>query len=201
MATAITVPLAALLSVGTLFAVHAYALLVHAQLLHWGTPAIFAVLSALLVLSADTLRVRLERERLFVNLASYLPAQAAQKVAFQEPTAQVQAQRKDATVMIIDVRNFSTYCEGRTPEDTATVLHHFYTTVERIVTQHGGVVEQMVGDSIMAVWNGSSPCPEHARQALGSAEQVWREALAQLPRVATKVAATWAVVCAPKAET
>jgi len=187
MATAITVPLAALLSVGTLFAVHAYALLVHAQLLHWGTPAIFAVLSALLVLSADTLRVRLERERLFVNLASYLPAQAAQKVAFQEPTAQVQAQRQDATVMIIDVRNFSSYCEGRTPEDTATVLHHFYTTVERIVTQHGGVVEQMVGDSIMAVWNGSSPCPEHARQALGSAEQVWREALAQLPRVATRL--------------
>jgi len=67
------------------------------------------------------------------------------------------------------------------------VLHHFYTTVERIVTQHGGVVEQMVGDSIMAVWNGSSPCPEHARQALGSAEQVWREALAQLPRVATRL--------------
>ncbi|WP_089957856.1 CHASE2 domain-containing protein [Limnohabitans sp. 2KL-3] len=187
MAAAVTLPLAALLSVGTLFAVHAYALLVHAQLLPWGTPAIFAVLSALLVLSADTLRVRLERERLFVNLASYLPAQAAQKVAFQEPTAQVQAQRQDATVMIIDVRNFSTYCEGRTPEDTATVLHNFYTTVERIVTQHGGVVEQMVGDSIMAVWNGSSPCPEHARQALGSAEQVWREALAQLPRVATRL--------------
>lgn len=184
---AIMAPLAALLSVGSLFAVHAYALLVHAQILPWGTPAIFACLAALLVLSADTLRVRLERERLFVNLASYLPAQAAHKVAFQEPTAQVQASRQEATVMIIDVRNFSSYCEGRAPEDTATVLHHFYTTVERIVTQHNGVVEQMVGDSIMAVWNGSNPCPEHARQALDSAEQIWREALAQLPRVASRL--------------
>lgn len=183
---AVMAPLAAIISIASLFAVHAYALLAHAQVLAWGTPALFACLAALLVLSADTLRVRLERERLFVNLASYLPAAAAQKVAFQGPTAQVAAQRQDATVMIIDVRNFSTYCEGRSPEDTATVLHLFYTTVERIVTQHGGVVEQMVGDSIMAVWNGSSPCPEHARKALGSAEQIWREALAQLPRVASR---------------
>ena len=183
---AVMAPLTAVISIGSLFAVHAYALLAHAQVLPWGTPALFACLASLLVLSADTLRVRLERERLFVNLASYLPAAAAQKVAFQGPTAEVVAQRQDATVMIIDVRNFSSYCEGRSPEDTATVLHLFYTTVERIVTQHGGVVEQMVGDSIMAVWNGSSPCPEHARKALNSAEQIWREALAQLPRVASR---------------
>lgn len=183
---AVMAPIAATLSVAGLFVVHAYFLLERGQVLHWGTPALFAGLSALLVLSADMLRVRLERERLFVNLASYLPAAAAQKVAFQGPNAQVVAQRQDATVMIIDVRNFSSYCEGRSPEDTATVLHLFYTTVERIVTQHGGVVEQMIGDSIMAVWNGSSPCPDHAKQAVGSAEQIWREALAQLPRVASR---------------
>lgn len=183
---AVMAPLAAVTSMVGLFAAHAYALLSHAQVLPWGTPALFAGLLSLLVLSADTLRLRLERERLFVNLTSYLPVAAAEKVAFQGPTAQVVAQRQEATVMIIDVRNFSSYCEGRPPEDTATVLHLFYTTVERIVQQRGGVVEQMVGDSIMAVWNGSSPCAEHARQALGSAEEIWREALAKLPRVASR---------------
>jgi adenylate cyclase len=88
--------------------------------------------------------------------------------------------------MFVDLRNFSAYCEGRSPEDSATVLHLFYTTLDRIVSQHGGVVEQMVGDSIMAVWNGSSPCADHAAKAVGAAAQVWREGVAQLPRVASR---------------
>jgi adenylate cyclase len=88
--------------------------------------------------------------------------------------------------MFVDLRNFSAYCEGRSPEDTATVLHLFYTTIDRIVTQHGGVVEQMVGDSIMAVWNGSTPCADHATRAVQAARQVWTEGVAQLPRVASR---------------
>jgi adenylate cyclase len=88
--------------------------------------------------------------------------------------------------MFIDLRNFSAYCEGRTPEDSATVLHLFYTTIDRIVSQHGGEVEQMVGDSIMAVWNGSTPCALHAAKAVGAAIQIWQEGVAQLPRVASR---------------
>jgi len=185
-AAAVVVPLAVLVNLGAVFAVHAYALLVHQQVLAWGIPAIFVVLSSALVLVAEMLRVRLERERLFHNLSSYLPVGAARKVAFEGPSAQVKAQRQNATVMFIDLRNFSAYCEGRTPEDSATVLHLFYTTIDRIVSQHGGEVEQMVGDSIMAVWNGSTPCAQHAAKAVGAAIQIWQEGVAQLPRVASR---------------
>jgi adenylate cyclase len=183
---AVTVPVAAVLNIGVLFAVHAYALLSQHLVLAWGVPAIFMVLASALVLVAEMLRVRFERERLFHNLSSYLPEGAARKVAFEGPSAQVQAQRQDATVMFVDLRNFSAYCEGRSPEDSATVLHLFYTTLDRIVTQHGGVVEQMVGDSIMAVWNGSTPCADHAAKAVGAATQIWHEGVAQLPRVASR---------------
>ena len=183
---AVTVPLAAVLNTAALFAIHTYALLSQHLVLAWGVPALFVLLSSGLVLVAEMLRVRLERERLFHNLSSYLPEGAARKVAFEGPSAQVQAQRQDATVMFVDLRNFSAYCEGRTPEDSATVLHLFYTTLDRIVSQHGGVVEQMVGDSIMAVWNGSTPCADHATKAVGAATQIWQEGVAQLPRVASR---------------
>jgi adenylate cyclase len=183
---AITVPAAALVSALVVWAVHAYMLLVQQHVLAWGTPLLFIGLLAASLLLAEMLRVRLERERLYQNLASYLPEGAARKVAFAGPTAQVMAQRQQATVMFVDLRNFSAYCEGRSPEETATVLHIFYTTVDRIVTQHGGVVEQMVGDGLMAVWNGSSPCPDHANKAIGAAEEIWREGVAQLPKVASR---------------
>jgi adenylate cyclase len=88
--------------------------------------------------------------------------------------------------MFVDLRNFSAYCEGRDPADAATVLHLFYTTVDGLVRQSGGVVEQVVGDSVMAVWNGSTPCADHAQRAVAVAEVIWRDCVAQLPRTASR---------------
>ena len=183
---AVVLPLVAMATVAGIFAVHAVLLLVAHQWLGWGQPALFVALAAVLLTASEMLRVRAERERLFENLSSYLPEGAARRVAFEGPTAQVVAETREATVMLVDLRNFSAYCEERAPEDAAMVLHLFYTTLDRIVTEHGGVVEQMVGDGLTAVWNGSSPCNQHALKALQAAEVIWKEGVAQLPKVASR---------------
>ena len=183
---AVVVPVVALASGAVIFGAHAALLLGAHQWLGWGQPALFVALAATLLTAAEMLRVRAERESLYQNLSSYLPEGAARRVAFEEPTAQVVAETREATVMLVDLRNFSAYCEERTPEDAATVLHIFYTTVEKIVTKHGGVVEQMVGDGLTAVWNGSSPCDQHALHALKAAKAIWQEGVAQLPKVASR---------------
>ena len=183
---AVVVPAVALVSGAVIFGAHAALLLGFHQWLGWGQPALFVALAATLLTAAEMLRVRAERESLYQNLSSYLPEGAARRVAFQEPTAQVVAETREATVMMVDLRNFSAYCEERTPEDAATVLHIFYTTVEKIVTEHGGVVEQMVGDGLTAVWNGSSPCEQHAAKAVKAAKAIWVEGVSQLPKVASR---------------
>ena len=183
---ALLVPATALGLCAALFGVHAFLLLSLHQWLAWGQPAVFVVLFASMLTAAEMLRVRAERESLFQNLSSYLPEGAARRVAFEELTANVVAETREATVMLVDLRNFSAYCEEREPEDAATVLHIFYTTIERIVADHGGVVEQMVGDGLTAVWNGSSPCQFHTAQALKAAKVIWQEGVAQLPKVSSR---------------
>ncbi len=183
---AVVMPLVAIATGAVIFGAHATLLLVWHQWLGWGQPAVFVALAAVLLTTAEMLRVRAERERLFDNLSSYLPEGAARRVAFEGPSAQVVAETREATVMLVDLRNFSAYCEERPPEDAAMVLHLFYTTLDRIVTAHGGVVEQMVGDGLTAVWNGSSPCNQHAQKALQAAEVIWKEGVAQLPKVASR---------------
>ena len=176
------VPAVAVANVGGLFGVHAVLLLHFHQWLGWGQPAVFVALAATLLTAAELVRMRAERERLFQNLSSYLPESAARKVALQEPSEQVQAETRQATVMLVDLRNFSAYCEERTPEDAATVLHLFYTTLDAIVSAHGGVVEQMVGDGLTAVWNGSLPCDQHAQKAVAAASVIREQGVAQLPQ-------------------
>ena len=183
---AVVMPVIALAIGAAIFGVHATLLLGWHQWLGWGQPALFVAIAASLLTASELLRVRAERERLFENLSSYLPEGAARRVAFEGPTAQVVAETREATVMLVDLRNFTAYCDERSPEDAAMVLHLFYSTLDRIVTEHGGVVEQMVGDGLTAVWNGSSPCNQHALKALQAAEVIWKEGVAQLPKVASR---------------
>lgn len=177
----VVMPLAVVAVVAGLFAAHAVLLLHTHQWLVWGQSALFAVLAGTLLTGAEMLRVRFERERLFQNFSSYLPESAARKVALADPSAQVVAESRAATVLFIDLRNFSAYCDNHAPRAAATVLHRFYTSVEAVVVAHGGEVEQMVGDGIMAVWNGSTPCADHARRAVAAAPVIWKAAQEQLP--------------------
>lgn len=112
------------------------------------------LLSALLLAVYEHWRSRSERERLFSHLSSYLPPAVASSLAGQQPSGAVLAERREITALIADIRNFSAYCEQAPAEEVAAVLHAFIVTAQQIVEQHGGVLETVHGDSIVAIWPG-----------------------------------------------
>jgi adenylate cyclase len=172
---ALGLPMAGLLLAAALLALHT-ALLAGRQLwLGWADPAAFALLAGVLLAAGEYARTRFERERLYSNLASYLPAPVAAEIAFHEPTGAIDAERREITVMFADLRNYSSYCEGRRPEEAAALLHAFFTTATRVVEAHGGVVEEFIGDAVMAVWNAPRACPDHAARALDAAHRLQAE--------------------------
>jgi len=128
-------------------------------------------------------RARFETARVFEQLSSHVPAQVAEQLAFEESTDLVSAKRQELTVLFADIRNFSAFSEKRPSEEVARVLHEFFTAATRVIESHDGVVEHMVGDSIMAVWNGPKPCAQHAENAVKAAHAIWRECMAVLPDV------------------
>ena len=168
-------PLAGVLLAAALLALHAGLQLGRNVWLGWADPAAFCLLAGVLLAAVEHARARFERERLYGNLASYLPAPVAAEIAFHEPTGTIEAERREITVLFADIRNFSAYCEGRPPEEAAALLHAFFTTATRIVESHAGLVEEFIGDAIMAVWNAPQPCRDHATQALAAACQLQAE--------------------------
>jgi adenylate cyclase len=162
-------PAAGVVLVALLFGVHAYALLEHDVWLGWATPASFALLASALLAVAEHARVRLERERLYRNLAAYLPEPVAARIALSEVKGVIEAERREITVLFADIRNFSAYCEGRPPEEAAAMLHVFFSTATRVVEAQQGVIEEFVGDAIMAVWNAPATCADHPKRAFDAA--------------------------------
>ena len=165
-------PLAGVLLACSLFALVAYLLLGMHLWLGWAAPAAFYALAGVLLAAAEHARARFQRERLYDNLASYLPAPVAAEIAFREPSGAIEAQRREVTVLFADIRNFSAYCEGRPPEEAAFMLHAFFTAAARIVEAHGGLVQEFTGDSVMAVWNGHTACPDHTARSLEAARDL-----------------------------
>jgi adenylate cyclase len=151
--------------------------------LGWAHASLAIALTGLCLGFAEHARSLAERGLLFRNLASYLPAAVAHKVALAEPSGEIEAERRDLTVVVADVRNFAAYCEARSPEDAARVLHRFYTTASAVVQAHGGTVEEMVGDSLVAVFNGSQPCDDHPVHGLAAARELWLRCSEELPNV------------------
>lgn len=151
------------------YAGHAAVLLQTGWWLGWLSPAAFTLLAALALAVAEFGLARFERERLYHNLASYLPEPVAAHIALREPVGTIDAEHREITVLFADLRNFSAWCEARPAEEAAALLHAFFATAYRVVRDHGGLVEEFVGDAVMAIWNAPQSCENHPRRALDAA--------------------------------
>lgn len=121
--------------------------------LPWAVPAALALLGAVLLATVEHALTRDQRERLFAHLGAYLPRPVARRLAESAPSGQIQVEQREVTVMVADIRNFSAFAAHRPPAETAALLHAFFSNAVEVIEAHGGVVENVVGDSLMAVWN------------------------------------------------
>lgn len=150
--------------------------------LPWFYPALYALLASAALATAEHARTRAQRQRLQAHLGSYLPAPVAERLIVSDPSGTLQVHRREVSVLMADIRNFSAFAAHRSPEETAALLHAFYCLAVDVVEQHGGVVENIVGDSIMAVWNAYAECAQHPAQALAAAKELVRATRALLMR-------------------
>ena len=172
-----------------LWASHIALLQSYSWLVGWVQPALTVLLASLAWGILEHTKSRLDRDRLYTHLSSYLPAPVAAALALQPPSSAIKASTRMVTVMFADIRNFSAYCEARPPQEAAAVLHAFFSTATRVVEAHGGVIEAFQGDAVLAVWYGNeytegqhdSQNGHSAKSAMGAAVQLYAAMQGALP--------------------
>ncbi len=118
----------------------------------WLPAVLFIIIAQILLGAQNYLSTRAESDRLYRNLASYLPTHVAKKIAQQEPVSTLNAHHEQVIVLYADLRNFSAWCNQLPADQAGAVLHSFYSFTDSIIHQHGGEVEEYVGDAVMGVW-------------------------------------------------
>jgi class 3 adenylate cyclase len=138
--------------------------------LGWMAPAIFSFFAAVLIALLEQLRVRSQRNRVLGNLASYIPSRLAEQIAYSLPSSNINATRQDVTLLNADIRNFSAFGEAFPPEDTAAVLHFFFTKATQIIENNGGRLHEFRGDGLLAIWEGHGG--EVAKNAFAAGQEM-----------------------------
>jgi adenylate cyclase len=75
----------------------------------------------------------------------------------------------EATTMFSDIRSFTTIAESQTPAETIELLNTYYTLMFEAISDQGGVVNQMVGDGLMAIFGAPLLQPDHCEHAVKAA--------------------------------
>jgi len=86
---------------------------------------------------------------------------------------------RSAVVMFADLKGFTTYSEGRAPEDVANFLNRCWTLAVDVVERHGGVINKYLGDGFLALFGVPLPLEDPESSAARTASEL-QAALAPL---------------------
>jgi adenylate cyclase len=78
----------------------------------------------------------------------------------------------EATAMFCDIRSFTTISEAREPAETIELLNDYYTLMMDAIMGEGGIVNQIVGDGLMAIFGAPAPRDDHRQAAVLAARQM-----------------------------
>ena len=127
-------------------------------------------LVALLVYIAGSLInfVRTEAERRWVRSAfgHYLAPAVVQQLMDDPDTLRVGGERRDATFLFTDIAGFTSVTERLEPAVLVRLLNEYLDGTCRIVLQHGGTIDKIVGDALHVMFNAPGDQPDHAERAL-----------------------------------
>lgn len=62
------------------------------------------------------------------------------------------AQRRSLSILVADIRRFTSFCERAAPADVVDTLNAYLTAMIEPVIDHAGIVDKIVGDAVIAVF-------------------------------------------------
>jgi class 3 adenylate cyclase len=109
-----------------------------------------------------------ERQRLQTAFGTYVDPVLAARLLEQGDDV-FTGERREVTVMFVDIRDFTPFAEANTAEDTVARLNALFEIVVPAVVNAGGHVNKFLGDGALAVFGAPNDLADHAEAAVAAA--------------------------------
>lgn len=123
-------------------------------------------------------RARLERERdeleeraRFVRetFGRYLDDAVVQTLLDEPEGLRLGGEKREISILMSDLRGFTSLCERLPPETIVSLLNGYFGAMTEIVLEHGGTIDELLGDAMLVIFGAPLARPGHADQAVSCA--------------------------------
>ena len=105
------------------------------------------------------LRVARRQARRLARLRAFLSPAVADLVLSRSDAELLRRERREVTVVFLDLRGFTGFTQRAEPEEVEQLLGEFHAEVGRLTDVFGGTIERFMGDGIMILFNAPVPMP------------------------------------------
>lgn len=121
--------------------------------------------------SSRNARARAEKEREFVRqtFGRYLTEQVVQQLLDSPDGLRLGGKRAFVTIMMTDLRGFTSMCGSMEPENVVKLLNHYLEAMTRIIARYGGTIDEFIGDAILVVFGAPVALPQAELAAVACA--------------------------------
>lgn len=93
-----------------------------------------------------------ERRHIKEALEHYLPGTAVEQLMKNLEDFRVRRQEVNGICLYTDAEKYTSLSEDISPEELSNFMNSYYETLFEPIRRHGGVVTQIAGDSVLAMW-------------------------------------------------
>ena len=140
-------------------------------------PAASGIAAFLATSLAGFSETRLREARLRRRFEQHLAPGVVERIIANPTSLKLSGERREITALFTDIEGFTQTTRDIGPEQLVSVLDGYFDGVTRIVAEHGGMVDKLVGDAVHAFFNAPLDLPDHPRRAVACAVAIlaWTE--------------------------
>jgi adenylate cyclase len=117
-------------------------------------------------------RVSIDRENIREAFGYYVPDEVVDRVATDLKSLRLGGRVFYGICLFTDAQNYTTLSERLDPSSLTELMNDYYEAIFKPIKSHGGLVLQVVGDSVMALWSAPESQPALKRIACRAALEI-----------------------------
>ena len=118
----------------------------------------------------DEWRARLLR----LSFEQHLAPEVVRRIAADPAALRLRGEMREITALFTDIEGFTSMTERAEPTDLVALLDAYFDVTTRIVTDHGGMIDKIVGDAIHAIFNAPFALEDHPHAPSTARLRCWR---------------------------
>lgn len=112
-----------------------------------------------------------ERKLYSTALERYLAPQVIKRIEDGEPMT-IGAERREITVMVSDIENFSTLVGEASMEDLALIMNGYFDGLYEVLWKHEAMLDKLTGDGVIVLFGAPFRYEDHADRAIECAKDI-----------------------------